>query len=250
VKRASDFIVKCTSLLESDSNLFWVAFQSNVLADLSYVVKDDFQKAFNEAKEELQNTGWVLPTLELNMRNQVNIAKIQVEQGNSAFYKMQSTINKLESASSVVGEVPSLLDITPHDWKQKQDQILRHCIKMIQKKSDKNIVILHDDYSEFKNLGKTLQNTIKNQTTLSYPSPCQKKTKSIQNVLDFSLQNKHILVTEDKYFNGCEACNLILLNYRGSGMRNTLLRAVQNLICIHVGDYAKIRGMKENKTFC
>jgi hypothetical protein len=250
VKRASEFIVTCKLLLESDSNLFWVAFQSNVLADVSDV-SGDFQKAFNEAKEGLQTKGWVLPKLESNMRNQVNIANIKVEKGTSNAYKMQSTIDKLESASSVVGEVPSLFNITPMYWKQNKDQILSHCIEMIEKKSDKNIVILHDEDSLFKDLEKTLQNTIKNQTILSYPSPCQNKTKSVQNVLDFSQQNKHILVTKNKYFNGCEACNVILLCFGGRGMRNTMMRGVQNVICIQIGDYnANMKGMKEDKTFC
>jgi hypothetical protein len=151
----------------------------------------------------------------------------------------------------VVGEVPSLFNITPMYWKQNKDQILSHCIEMIEKKSDKNIVILHDGSSLFKHIENSLQNTIKNQTVLSYPSPSQNKTKSIQNVLDFSQENKHILVTKSKYFNGCEACNVILITCGFSGVRNTLMRGVQNVICIQVGSgLAKIKGMKEDQTFC
>ena len=280
MKKAEEFIVKCKSLLASDSNLFWVAFQSNVLADMQVNVQDDFQKAFKETKEELEKKGWILPTLEANMRNQVNIANINVE-GNSVYArKMQSSINLLPSASSVVGEIPSLVNIESEDWDAKKEELLRHCIEKIQQKSDKNIVILHDDHPYFKDLEKTLKKVIKNKTILTYPSPFQNKPKNVQirtlknviknkqnlrypspsqnkkqnvqNVLDFTIQNNHILVTKYKYFNGCEACNLIYLNSTSySGVRNPLMRASQNVILIQVGVYcAKIKGMKEDNSFC
>ena len=234
----------------SDSNLFWVAFQSNLLADLGYV-GEDFQKAFKETKEELEKKGWILPTLEVNMRNQVNIANIEVEKGIGG-YDMQSSINKLPSASSVVGEVPSLFNIKSRDdWNKNKEKILRHCIEIIQKKSDKNIVILHDGDFPFKDLEITLKNAIKTKTVLTYPSSSQNKKQNVQNIIDFSQQNNHILITKNKYFNGCEACNLIYLKYGNSGVRNSLMRAVQNVIYIHVGGVRiKIKGMKEDNKFC
>ena len=215
---------------------------------MSYV-KDDFQKAFQETKEELEKKGWILPTLEVNMRNQVNIANIKVEKGDSA-YNMQSSINKLPSASSVVGDVPSLFNIKIDVWNKRKEEILKHCIELIEKKSDKNIVILHDDYYGFEDLEKTLKSAVKDKTILTYPSPSQTKKQSVQNVIDFSQQNNHILVTKHKYFNGCEACNLIFLCFNPLGTRNSLMRAVQNVICIQVGGFAKIKGMKEDNTFC
>ena len=128
------------------------------------------------------------------MRNQVNVANIEVEKGDSGV-DMQSSINKLPSASSVVGDVPSLFNIKVGDWNKKKEDILRHCIKMIQKKSDKNIVILYDDYFESKDIEKTLKSAVKNKTILTYPSSSQTKQQNIQNVIDFSQQNNHILVT-------------------------------------------------------
>ena len=53
VTRAKDFVIKCRALLNSDSNLFWVAFQSNVLADLTNVT-NDFKTSFKDLKEELK----------------------------------------------------------------------------------------------------------------------------------------------------------------------------------------------------
>ena len=80
VKGAEEFLFKCRSLLGNESNLFWVAIQSNLLADMINV-NDDFETAFKESKEALSMKGWFLPTLEANMRNQVNIANINIEQG-------------------------------------------------------------------------------------------------------------------------------------------------------------------------
>ena len=85
VTKAKDFVSRCCSLLGSDSNLSLVAFQSNILADL--YDRGDFQKKFVEIKEELTKEGWILPKLESNMRNQVNIAKKVLTKNKDLFYK-------------------------------------------------------------------------------------------------------------------------------------------------------------------
>ena len=82
---------------------------------------------------------------------------------------------------------------------------------------------------------------------MSYPS--QNKKQSIQNVIDFSEQDNHILITKTKYFNGCEASNVIYVNNSSEGVRNALLRAVQNVICIQLGTAVKINGMKKDNAF-
>ena len=107
-------MIKCKSLLESESNLFWVAFQSNVLADVSNV-EDDFKKSFEELKEELSKKGWILPSLSVNMRNQSNITKVTFDKGTSTL-DMNSSINVLPSATSTVGEVPLLFKMKYNDW--------------------------------------------------------------------------------------------------------------------------------------
>ena len=247
MKRAEEFVSKCRRLLESDSNLFWVAFQSNVLADVSGV-DDDFKKAFEETKKGLSQKGWILPTLHSNMRNQVNIANINVESGTS-LDKMQSSVNQLPAASSVVGEVPVLFKVRYSDWDTKKEQVLKHAIELIEQKNKKNIVILYDDYFDSKDLEKIVKNIIRNKTIVSYPSLSGDKTQSVANVINFSVQSNHILVTKNRYFNGCEACSLIFLTGGGDGTRNCLMRAVQNLITIQLGGSAKITGMKEDNTF-
>ena len=95
---------------------------------------------------------------------------------------------------------------------------------------------------------------ITNKTIVSYPSSCGSKKQSIDNVISFSEQNNHLLVAEKKYFDGCEASNVIyLISGDNGGIRNSFMRAVQNLICIQVlqstSIAADLKGMKEDSTF-
>ena len=113
-----DFIKQSRQKLNSDSNLFWVALQSNQLADVSDV-SDDFKKALEDMKEDLTKDGWILPQLESNMRNQINISNIKVEIEGSDVFEMQSSIPKLESGTSIVGELPIFLKVNNlRDWEK------------------------------------------------------------------------------------------------------------------------------------
>merc|ERR1712198_496392 len=112
----------------------------------------------------------------------------------------------------------------------------------------KNVVILHDFDSYFKDVGKDLKRLIKDKTVIEYPSN-EGKQKSIQNIKDFIEKDDHILVTRNDYFNGCEASNIVFLHYLWSGIRNGLLRGVKNLILVDIRGYAKISGMKEDNRF-
>ena len=101
-----DFIKNCRRKLKGDSNVFWIARQSNQLADTDYV-KDDFKEAVEDMKEDLTKDGWILPQLKSNKRNQINISNIRVESYGA--YRIQSSISKLESGTNIVGELPILL---------------------------------------------------------------------------------------------------------------------------------------------
>ena len=247
VKRAEDFVSNCRRWLESNSKLFWVAFQSNLLSDLSKV-EPGFNKSFEQAKENFSMEGWALPMLRSNMRNQVNIGNIKIEKG-SSLLDMQTSINKLPAASSVVGEVPLLVNVSPSNWPTKKEQILEHTIALMCKKNDKNIVILYDSDYYFKDIEKSVRNVVTNKTVLEYPSKKGGKKQSVQNVHQFAQQKNHILVTNRKYFNGCEASNVLYLSYGDYGIRNCSMRAVQNLITINVDGRAEIKGMKVDNTF-
>jgi hypothetical protein len=218
-----------------------------VLADLEGV-QDGFEMAFKETKEELARNGCILPTLEANMRNQVNIANIKIVEGGEN--AMQSSINKLTPASSVVGEMPVIFNSKYGDWDNKKESILKHVINIMETKNTKNIAILHDETFKSEDIENTLKDKIEGKTIVTYPSSCKNKIQNIENVKKFCEQNNHILVTKNKYFDGCEASNVIFINFFEAGVRHTLMRAVQNVIYIYVGGGVKITGMKENNTFC
>lgn len=142
VKQLKDFILGCRQHLKSDSNLFWVALQSNQLADTS-VVDSDFKKELNKMKSELTKVGWGFPQLEANMRNQVNISNIKVETTDG--FQMQYSIEKLRSATNVVGDIPTLIKVREgkigkigRDWNKKKGAILEHCLKEMDGKDNKN----------------------------------------------------------------------------------------------------------------
>ena len=242
-----------------------------MLADL-ITLQHGFRFAFGELKQELKNDGWILPELKANMRNQVNIAKIAVERGAGQF-PMQTTIEKLKTGSSLVGNIPFLFKVQIADWKYKKDEVLKHCIELISLKSDKNIVILYQSMKYFqqsssskismnnsmlpnsnpfilKDVAYDIKRVIPNKNIVSYPSTDNKR-ESASNLKDFVEKSNHILVTKDKYFKGCEAPNVIFISGSHCGIRNNLLRAVQNVIYIQItdGKEAKINRMMEDDRF-
>lgn len=221
--------------------------QSNMLADLSFRVKDDFKEAVQEMKEESRKNGWIIPTLQANMRNQVNIANIKVERGNIRT-EMQDSIEKLKSGSSLVGEVPLLFKVKDNDWDKKKGEVLKHCIELMNRKSDKNVVVLFDWFMT--DVTNDIKRVMKDKKVVAYPSK-QDKEEGISNVKDFVEKDDHILVTEVQYFNGCEAPNIIFLSCSRAGLRNCFLRGVQNVITIQLTDNqdAELKGMKVDDRF-
>ena len=250
-KHFKAFITECRDHLKSKSNLLWVALQSNQLADTSNI-DDDFRKAFVVMKEDIRKNGWILPSLKSNMRNQINISNINVENFDGSI-KMQSSISKLKSGTNVVGEIPILIKVKDEtDWKENKEAILRYCIEEINRRDEKNTVVLFDsDY--FKDVGNELKTIIKDKTIVSYPLEKQ-RGQNQPSIKDFIEKDNHILVTRKQYFNGCEASNIIFLNICSDGIRNCLLRGVKNAICIKLlltstSTGSRIRGMKEHDQF-
>ena len=202
-------------------------------------------------KSELTNEGWIFPQLEANMRNQVNISNINVEQKDVGYWEMQSCIKKLRSATNIVGEIPTLIKVrSPGDWNKKKDSILKHCLKEMDEKDNKNLVVLFDGWSGFKDVDSDIKRLVKDKTVVEYPSR-QDKQKGIQNIKDFIEKDNHILVTKKEYFNGCEASKVLLLTWGGYGVRNSIMRSVKNLMCVQIGrsGEAKIHEMKEDNRF-
>ena len=234
--------------------------QSNQLADTSDVIKD-FKEALIDMKKDLSKNGWIFPQLEANMRNQINISNIKVEKAyrmsNNSAYRMQSSITQLKSGTNIVGELPILLKIKDRrNWRKKKDQILKHCIQEIDKKNKKNVVVLHDDDYDFKDVGKDLKRLLTDKTVFEYPSsqdPLLRqlvgKRKDISKLKDFIEKDNHVLCTRRDYFNGCESSNIIFLSSKYDGHRNGMMRGVENVIMVQVADSAIISGMKEDLRF-
>ena len=253
MKILTEFLTRCRQQLKNNSNLFWVSLQSNSLADLC-PVEDDFDAAVQKMKEDMKRNGWILPTLRANMRNQVNIAKVQVKQGATLKYSIQYSIEKLPSGSSLIGEIPISFRVRSSDWDKKKYEVLRHCIELISQKNEKNIVFLWDcsssNYSRFIKLKDDIKSVVKDKKVVCYPS--KYVNVGISNVTQFVEKRDHILVTRNTYFNGCECANVIFLTDGFKGVRNSILRGVQNILCIHVTDVryeARFNGMKKDDRF-
>ena len=247
-------MTRCRKLLDKESSLFWVALQSNSLSDIDRV-QNTFKKSLEDVKEHLKKDGWIFPTFQANMRNQINIANVEVEKGNSYYTEMQSSIVKLKSGSSLVGEIPTLFNVNKVNWKTKKDEILKHCIQMMSAKNDKNIVVLWDSPQFFKDVADDVERVVDDKNVVSYPSS-QGQELNISNFKGFVEKSDQILVTRDHYFNGCEASNVILFTSSTKGVRNCLLRGVQNVICVQLTlnrpeypDNPKIKGMKIDNRF-
>ena len=182
------------------------------------------------------------------MRNQINISKINVEK-KSGHYRMQSSVTKSYPGTNVVGELPILLKIkSSSDWDEHKVQILTYCFQEMEKKDQRNVVVLYDSYT-FDDVGIGLKLLMKDKTVVEYPSG-KGKQKDISNIKDFIEKDDHILLTKSDYFNGCEASNIVFLNNSTIGWRNSFMRGVKNLILVEVHDiFEEISGMKEDKRF-
>ena len=112
--------------------------------------------------------------------------------------------------------------------------------------------MLWDDDGYFKDVADDIKRVIKDKKVVEYPSK-QSKMEEISNIKQFVEKSDHILVTRNYYFNGCESANVIYLSWNKAGIRNSVLRGVQNIICIQLmvgsGFDANMNGMKEDKTF-
>merc|ERR1719367_1012552 len=135
---------------------------------------------------------------------------------------MQSSITKLKSGTSLIGEIPILLKVELRDWDEKRHKVLKHCIELMSQKSDKNIVVLWDEDIYFKDVADDIKRVIKDKKVVAYPSK-ESKEEGISNVKQFVEKSDHILVTRRQYFNGCECANVILLTGGREGVRNSVL---------------------------
>ena len=134
----------------------------------------------------------------------------------------------------------------------KKYEVLRHCIELISQKNEKNIVVLWDclssNYSRFMEIEDDIKNVAKDKKVVAYPS--KYVNVGISNIKQFVEKANHILVTQNLFFNGCECANVVFLTDGFKDIRNSILRGVQNILCIqvtNVGYEARINGVKKEK---
>ena len=230
--------------MKGDNNIFWVAFQSNVLADVS-IASDDFKLKWDDAKKELEKQNFIFPCLQYNMRNTKQINNVKFKNA-SPFWNMQETIQYLECGnSSVVGQIPTMLKVTYDDWAKKRKEILKYSIQVIKKNNERNIVLIHIRDFKSKDIANDLETVLTSQTILTYPCGGEKE-KEKQIIKDFSEKPNHILVTPYNYFNGCEAVNVIFVHNDSNldGLRNQMLRGCENFVLVNVSGGTNVEGMK------
>jgi hypothetical protein len=240
--------------LKSDQNLFWVAFQSNVLVDIADN-GDEFNKKFDGFKTDLEKSGFTFPVLKYNMRNSRNTNGLKfVDDGFFVTHSMQERIEKLKSGNStVVGAIPIMIKIqSMKHWERMKTDVFKHGIKLIQMNSNKNIVLIHNTKLDSKDMQTTLKRVITDKRILKYPSN-QGAEKGEQNIRDFTEKPNHILVTHYRYFNGCEAANVMFVNNGDliEGLRNQVLRGIENVVVIAIDEENElvVEGMKIDKHF-
>ena len=133
----------------------------------------------------------------------------------------------------------------------KKNKVLKHCLESMSQKSERNIVVLWDEELYFESVADIIKKEIKDKIVVSYPDR-QCREEGISNVKMFVEKSDLILVTKYKYFNGCECANVVILTSgNAGGIRNGVLRGVQNLICVQLiyGMEAAMNGMKEDNIF-
>ena len=254
VQNIQHFLSKCRQHLQGNKKFFWISFQSNVLVDTAlYMLIEDFNLAFEDLKQNLSSNGWLLPNLSANMRNQKNIYNISVKgSSRSKTDTCNTALSRLRIGSTVVGELPFLVKIKRHHWPEKETEILNHCVELIDQKTERNIIILHDASFPSLDIENSLKEVLRNKIVLSYPCPGSNE-QGIRNFQDFCEKKNHLLVTQVKYFNGCEAPNVIYLTDGGFGIRNAMLRAVERLVCVlrllPNETFISIKGVKEDNSF-
>lgn len=254
VQNIQQFLCKCRQHLKEKKKFFWITFQSNVLVDTAgNMLTEDFNLAFKDLKKNLSSNDWLLPNLNANMRNQKNIYNISVKgSSQSKTDTCNTALSRLRIGSTVIGELPFLLKIRRHHWSEKETELLNHAVKLIDQKSERNIIILHDASFSSCGIENTLKEVLRNKTVLSYPYPGN-NPEGIKNFQDFCEKKNHLLVTQVNYFNGCEAPNVIYLSEGGFGIRNAMLRAVERLVCVlrllPNDTFVSISGVKEDNSF-
>ena len=230
-------ISRCRKHLEKNQRILWISFQSNLLTDTADV-SEGFKNEFKQVKKSLASHGWLLPTLNVNMRNQRNIARVKVESDKANFYQMQYLLPLLNDNTLLVGEVPVEVKLEKRFWENQKHRVFKYVIDQMNEKNDKNILFLLSQDAKIEDVAGILK-TISNSTVLMYPIVKDKKLGEA-NVKAFIEDSNIILVTHDELFNGCETSKVVYIKMGDLNIlrdiKSSIRRAIEHLIIVNVTD--------------
>ena len=234
IDKTEKFILNCLCLVK-DPNLLWFAFQPNSLSDMTFEEEKyfhNFEPALQRMKENLMEKGFHLASLGSNMRSTREIVNTRVI-SEYPHLKNQNYIAPLKS--SVVGKLPVLIPLRIMERKMKLDGVLRDVLHpKDENESDKSWVILHDEKFDSQVIQQNLVDLGVTKEIKVYAD--DKDQKENEKDLRYVVENRStVLITEDRFFTGCETINILYLCETGSpSMRCSMFRAVETLTVIYL----------------
>ena len=216
-------------------------------------VKKDFNPAFTKMKKQMKEHGFYIPRLCANMRNSKQIAQLGTNYSSNVL-TMNNAIETLPCAS-VFGHLPRVIHIDHRERESALGPVIHQSIQSLTQCLKASCIILHTRHfssNDIRNkiMDELLKNTDTDHDTGVISFPLSSTELDSMELHEFLSNPNNILVTNAKYFVGCEAPNVILCigddeydsdfyNYTDS-IRCNVMRAVANLIiisCIKTGGF-------------
>ena len=245
INAAEELLLRCHHLIGKDSH-FWVSFQSNSLVDFtSGPLHEDFSSTFKKMKEHLANEGFHIATLSANTRNSKQIGQLaqEVIDSNDRFPVNDAISISTVKTVTVNSIAPTLIPVHFNDKKKCLISAMLYALKLITKiVGNSKSVILHDDLFNSKDIKNDLMSANEENKDNIYIYPKYETENSTENGEEdfdkFIVNPKGVLITDEKFYVGMETQNVVYLTrciY--SSVRCSFMRAVSNLVVIHLIEY-------------
>ena len=196
--------------------------------------ESSFQRALLKMKQNLKEKGFHIASLGCNMRCTREISKTKIEGGNN-YQKMHEYINTLKS--SITGKLPVLILCNKKNWVVAIKEVV--CSKA--GSDGQNWVILHsrgDSWGSLETsheIKKELVNSNIFKDIKVYADDKDEKDNECD-LEDFVYNSNTVLITESKFFTGCETRNILYLFDDDAdfpeSMRCSMFRATEQLYII------------------
>ena len=232
VEMAKTFIQNCVKLLNSNSYL-WIAFQSNVLFEKSFV-SPDFNKCFDDMVKDLSDScRFYWPKLYTNMRNSRDISEFtrRVQKSTSDIIKKELLDVSESRDSSVISCKPKIFPIKFECLEESIDELFGSASD----KSEINVILYsnENDFSPERIKESLIQNGIEEENILTH-SMNSRNTKEM--IRAFFMNPNGFLICYDEYFIGMEAYGIIYCSGDGDATKSFrchLMRATSELNIIY-----------------